>query len=299
MPHRRLIGLLPRRSDYAGFTRGWKADLVAGITVGVVALPLALGFGITTGLGAASGLVTAVVAGLVAAVFGGSNVQVSGPTGAMTVVLVPVVATYGADAVVVVGIMAGVLVLASGVAGVGRYLAYVPWPVVEGFTVGIAVIIFLQQVPTALGVPKPEGDNAALVALEALGHVTADSLPSIAVVVGTAIAVALLPRLHRSLPASLIAIAVAAVVCSVADVDVAVIGDLPRSLPLPSVPSVSLDEVRSLLSPALAVAILCALESLLSARVADGMSGIHHRHAGSHRIVAVRRRRRRHGRHTP
>lgn len=268
----RLTGLLPRASDYAGLARSWRTDVVAGITVGVVALPLALGFGISTGLGAAAGLVTAVVAGLVAAVLGGSNVQVSGPTGAMTVVLVPVVATYGADAVVVVGILAGILVVASAIAGLGRYLAYVPWPVVEGFTVGIAIIIFLQQVPAALGVPKPEGENAALVAVEALLDATASSIPSVAVVVGTALVVALLPRLHRSLPASLIAIVIAAVVCAVAHVDVAVIGELPRSVPLPTVPSVSIDQLRSLLSPALAVAILCALESLLSARVADGMS---------------------------
>ena len=142
-------------------TRGCEAsiagDIVAGVTVGVVALPLALAFGITTGLGAKAGLMTAIVAGFVAAVFGGSNVQVSGPTGAMTVVLVPIVARYGADAVFVVGLMAGVLVLVAAFARVGRYLAYIPWPVIEGFTVGIAVIIFLQQVPAALGVAKPAG----------------------------------------------------------------------------------------------------------------------------------------------
>ena len=111
---------------------------------------------------------TAIVAGLVAAVFGGSNVQVSGPTGAMTVVLVPVVARFGADAVFVVGLMAGVLILAASFARLGRYLAYIPWPVIEGFTVGIAVIIFLQQVPSALGVPKPDGENTAVVAGRAL-----------------------------------------------------------------------------------------------------------------------------------
>ncbi len=116
--------------------------------------PLALAFGITTGLGAEAGLVTAIVAGLVAAVFGGSNVQVSGPTGAMTVVLVPVVARFGADAVLVVGHHRGrSSSLAAAFLRLGRYLAFVPWPVVEGFTLGIAVIIFLQQVPLALGVP--------------------------------------------------------------------------------------------------------------------------------------------------
>ncbi len=125
----------------------------------MVALPLALAFGITSGLGATAGLMTAIVAGFVAGVFGGSNVQVSGPTGAMTVVLVPLVAEYGADAVFVVGLMAGVLVLGASFARLGRLLAYIPWPVIEGFTVGIAVIIFLQQVPNALGVPKPDGEN--------------------------------------------------------------------------------------------------------------------------------------------
>ncbi|HET7055618.1 MAG TPA: SulP family inorganic anion transporter, partial [Thermomicrobiales bacterium] len=142
-----LTGLLPRLSDYPNIRANWKADLVAGLTVGVVALPLALAFGITTGLGAASGLVTAVVAGLVAAVFGGSHVQVSGPTGAMTVVLVPIVAHYGTDAVFAVSIMAGVMIMLGGVLRLGRYLEYMPWPVFEGFTVGIAIIIFLQQVP--------------------------------------------------------------------------------------------------------------------------------------------------------
>ena len=166
----KLTRLLPRRADYAGFSRSWKSDVVAGITVGVVALPLALGFGITTGLGARAGLMTAIIAGFVAAVCGGSNVQVSGPTGAMTVVLVPIVAREGANAVYVVGIMAGVLLLAAAFFRLGRYLAYVPWPVIEGFTVGIAAIIFLQQVPAALGVAKPKGDNTALVAIDALRH---------------------------------------------------------------------------------------------------------------------------------
>jgi len=153
--------LLPRRADYRGWRTSWRADVVAGVTVGIVALPLALAFGITTGLGAAAGLTTAIIAGLVAAIFGGSNVQVSGPTGAMTVVLVPIVARYGADAVFVVGIVAGILVTIAAFARLGRYLEYMPWPVVEGFTIGIAVIIFLQQVPAALGVPKPDGERGA------------------------------------------------------------------------------------------------------------------------------------------
>ncbi len=112
-----------------------------------------------SGLGAEAGIVTAIVAGIVAGVFGGSHVQVSGPTGAMTVVLVPVVAAVGPGGVVVVALLAGLVLVVAGAARLGRYAGVLPWPVVEGFTLGIAMLIFLQQVPAALGVPKPEGDE--------------------------------------------------------------------------------------------------------------------------------------------
>lgn len=270
---RAVTRLLPRRSDYAGLSRSWRGDLIAGATVGVVALPLALAFGITTGLGAEAGLVTAIVAGVVAGVFGGSSVQVSGPTGAMTVVLAPVVARYGADAVLIVGIMAGLLVMTAAFLHLGRYLAFVPWPVVEGFTIGIAVIIFLQQVPSALGVAKPHGDNTALVAAKAVGEAVHHGHLAALGIVGLVVALmALLPRIHRSLPASLVAVIAATGAAGAADLRVTRIGALPHSLPLPSLPSVSATRMSELFSAALAVAILAALESLLSAKVADGMA---------------------------
>ncbi len=267
-------GMLPRRADYAGLRSSWRADLVAGLTVGVVALPLALAFGITTGLGAQAGLITAIVAGLVAAVFGGSNVQVSGPTGAMTVVLVPVVAKYGASAVALLGVIAGVIIVIAAFARVGRLLAYIPWPVIEGFTVGIAAIIFLQQVPAALGVPKPEGENTAAVAWRALRAAFAGdgSWQALAVVALVAAVMIALPRVRRSLPASLIAVVVATVVVHITHAGIALIGALPDSLPAPSLPDASVTSVRALFGPALAVALLAAIESLLSAKVADGMA---------------------------
>lgn len=264
--------LLPRRADYAGLATSWRADVVAGLTVGVVALPLALAFGITTGLGAAAGLTTAIVAGIVAALFGGSALQVSGPTGAMTVVLVPLVARYGADAVVVVGVLAGIVVIAAGLMRLGRVLAYIPWPVVEGFTLGIAVIIFLQQVPAALGVAKPEGDNSAVVAARAVTDAWSDgSLPAVAIVGLTAAVMVVTPRIHRALPASLLAVVVGTVTALLAGWDVATIGALPSTLPTPEVPDVALTELTTYLGPAFAVAMLAAIESLLSAKVADGM----------------------------
>jgi SulP family sulfate permease len=273
-----VTGLLPRARDYAGLKTGWPQDLIAGLTVAVVALPLALAFGITSGLGARAGLVTAIVAGLIAAVFGGSSVQVSGPTGAMTVVLVPLVARYGTAAVPVVGLMAGALLLVAAVSGLGRYVAFLPWPVIEGFTLGIAIIIFLQQVPPALGVAKPRGENTAAVAVRAVaGTLHHGRVAAVGLTVGVALVLVVLPRLRRSLPASLLAVAAATAVAEWAHLDVARIGSLPASLPLPTLPSLSVDQVSTLFSAAFAVALLAGMESLLSAKVADGMAD-HPRH---------------------
>ncbi len=275
-PLTRLRRLLPSRSDYRGLSTSWRSDLVAGLTVGVVALPLALAFGITSGVGAEAGLITAIVAGLVAAVFGGSNVQVSGPTGAMTVVLVPIVARDGVEAVFVVALIAGIVITVGGIVGVGRFLAYVPWPVVEGFTVGIAVIIFLQQVPGILGVAKPEGENTAVVAIRAVGRaVSGDgTLWAVAVAGLVTVVMVIAPRVHKAIPGSLVAIALATAVTARVDASVATIGQIPSSLPTPHLPAVTLGVVSNLFGAVLAVAALGALESLLSAKVADGMAGV-------------------------
>jgi SulP family sulfate permease len=269
----RLRLLLPGSADYKGLRRSWRTDALAGVTVGVVALPLALAFGVTSGVGAAAGLVTAVVAGLVVAVLGGSHLQVTGPTGAMTVVLVPIVARFGPEAVFAVAVLGGLILLLLGLAGFGRAIAYIPWPVVEGFTLGIGVIIFLQQVPMALNVAKPDGENTALVAARAVA--AADLKPALTALAVVALVVALvvlLPRLRKTLPASLIAIVIATVVAEIWRLPVARIGALPSSLPLPSLPPMDPSMVASLFPSALAVAALAGIESLLSARVADGMS---------------------------
>ena len=265
--------ILPERADYSGLSRSWRADLVAGITVGVVALPLALAFGVTSGVGASAGLVTAIVAGLVAAVFGGSNLQVSGPTGAMAVVLVPIVARYGAEAVIPVAIMAGGMVIAMGLFGLGRLVDFIPWPVVEGFTIGIATIIFLQQVPLALDVPKPEGENTGLVAIRAIQAADwASAAQSLALVGVVVLLMVLLPRLRRSFPASIVAVVIATLIVAWLDWDVMTIGPIPSGLPVPSIPVLDTGTTSALFSAALAVAALAAIESLLSARVADGMT---------------------------
>jgi SulP family sulfate permease len=266
-----IWSMLPRRSDYAGLRQSWPRDLAAGVTVGIVALPLALAFGVATGVGAAPGLVTAVIAGTMAAIFGGSHLQVSGPTGAMTVVLIPLVASHGPAVIYPVAILAGILIVAASLLRFGKLLAYIPWPLIEGFTVGIALVIAAQEVPSALGVAKPKIDNAAQAAAVAVGRfVEHPHWTVLALLCFTVAVTAWLPRLHRSLPASLIAILVVTIVASVAGLKVARIGALPSSLPVPALPV--LGQFPGLLGPAAVVAFLAALESLLSAQVADGMS---------------------------
>lgn len=267
-----LVRLLPTRTDYAGLRHTWRGDVVAGITVAIVALPLALAFGITTGMGAAAGLTTAIIAGGVAAVFGGSNVQVSGPTGAMTAVLVPIVHRHGIDAVLLIGLMAGLLVVVGAWLRMGRYLAYIPWPVVEGFTVGIAVIIGLQQLPAILGVSTPDTDGTLPMAWDTVrAALTGVAQGSVAIAALVIVAMLVVTRLHRTLPASLIAIVIATVVADVLSLPIERIGTLPATIGLPSLPALSTDRISLLFSPALAVALLVSLESLLSAKVADGM----------------------------
>ncbi|WP_435121189.1 SulP family inorganic anion transporter [Micromonospora tulbaghiae] len=266
-------GLLPGRADWAAVRRSPRRDLLAGLTVAVVALPLALAFGVTSGLGAQAGLVTAVVAGAVAAVFGGSNLQVSGPTGAMTVVLVPVVQQFGAGGVLMVGALAGLILIALALARLGRYVRYLPAPVIEGFTAGIAVVIALQQVPAALGVTGAHGEKVWAVAADAVARFAAQPRPAaIAVALGVAALMLLGGRWRPAVPFSLVGVAAATALAELAPIDLARIGELPQGLPAPSLGFVDLGALGVLLPSALAVAALAALESLLSATVADGMT---------------------------
>lgn len=240
--------------------------------VALVALPLALGFGIASGAGARAGLITAVVAGIVAAVFGGSRVQVSGPTGAMTVVLVPIVAAHGVDGVLVVGVLAGLILIGLAISGAGRAIRYLPVTVVEGFTLGIAIVIALQQVPLALGVPV-EGERVLEMVWNALRDWVAHPVgtePMIALLV-TVLTLGL-GRWAKALPAALIAVVLATVAVWIVDLPAQTIGTIPSILVLPSIPAVPWADLDGLVLAALAVAALAALESLLSATVADGLT---------------------------
>jgi len=190
----------------------------------------------------------------------------------MTVVLVPVVASVGPSGVAIVALLAGLLLVVLGAARLGRYAGILPWPVVEGFTVGIALLIFLQQVPNALGVARPHGENTAAVAARALGDWGGGGWTTLLVVTLVATTMAVLPRLHHGLPASLVAVAAATGLAEAAHLDVTRIGHIPAGLPMPGLPELSGGHVAQLLSAVVAVAALAAIESLLSAKVADGMA---------------------------
>jgi SulP family sulfate permease len=270
------------RGDFPHTRKDLAADVIAGVTVAIVALPLAIGFGITSGLSATSGIATAIVAGFIAALMGGSRFQVSGPTGAMTVVLIPVISKYGVSAIPVLGIMAAVALLLMALLRLGKFIKHVPGPVVEGFTVGIALLIMLQQFPYALGVAKGEGDRTVISAI----HTVQDALSSglkwqtISVVAITLLIkfniVKILEKFHIKpyVPASFSALAITSIIVVVFDFDVARIGDIPRNVVAWAPPSLSGIDFVGLLMPALSIALLAAIEALLAARVADDLANV-------------------------
>ena len=267
------------RNDFPKSKSEFYSDLAAGLTVAIVALPLAIGFAVTTGMSAASGITTAIIAGFVAALFGGSRYQVSGPTGAMTVVLIPIVTQYGVTAIPALGVMAGLIVVIAAICRAGSVINRVPWAVVEGFTVGIALVIALQQIPLALDFPKGSGDRTYLVAWHTVqGAVSAGlNWNSIAAVVLTLLIKFNYPKIaHRfnfkvHIPASIVAIFTVTVGSFAPQLNLNTIGDIPRSIGTWSANLIEFNAISHLILPAILIALLAAIESLLSARVADGM----------------------------
>ena len=268
---------LPTKSDFPQTRREFIDDLIAGITVAIVALPLAIGFGITSGMSAAAGISTAIIAGFIAALLGGSRLQVSGPTGAMTVILIPVIDRYGVSAIPALGVIAGAIVVLMGLLKLGSLINRVPHFVIEGFTLGIAIIIALQQLPMALGVAKGAGERTAIIALNTVKQ-GSFNYSAVAIVVITLIFKFNFERFLRLLkiktyiPASFGALLFGTTVAKVFSLDVKTIGDIPRNVAKISQPVFG--NLISLLWPALIIALLAAIESLLSARVADSLAHI-------------------------
>ena len=266
---------LPTKSDFPSNRRELLDDAIAGVTVAIVALPLAIGFGITSGMSAAAGISTAIIAGFIAALFGGSRLQVSGPTGAMTVILIPVIQKYGVSAIPALGVIAGVMVILMGLFKLGTIINKVPHYVIEGFTLGIAVIIALQQLPMALGVAKGAGDRTLVIAFNTIksGSFNYASLAIVAITLifkfnFTKILKAL--RIKSYIPASFGALLFGSLAAKALSLNLKTIGEIPRNVATFTTPEFS--NIATLIWPALMIALLAAIESLLSARVADSMA---------------------------
>ena len=257
-------------------------DLVAGIVVGIVALPLAIAFAIASGVTPERGLWTAIVAGVLVSLFGGSRVQIAGPTGAFVVIVYGIVQQHGVDGLMIATMMAGVLLVVFGVAKLGAVIKFIPHPVVTGFTSGIAVIIFTSQLKDFLGLRMGDVPAHFLQKLAAYGsHFGSISPAALGVATGALAIILLWPRVSSRLPAPFVALIATTAVVQLFDIPVETIGSrfgqISGSFPPIAFPDVDLARVTALVGPAFTIALLGGIESLLSAVVADGMIGGRHR----------------------
>ena len=262
------------------------ADLMAGVIVGIVALPLAIAFGIASGVSPEKGIITAIVAGFIISAMGGSKVQIGGPTGAFIVIVAGIIGQYGMTGLTIATLMAGVFLILFGLLRLGTIIKYIPYPIIVGFTSGIAVTIFTTQVKDLLGMTiagSVPGDFIArwIVYFQNLGNIdpwsAAVGLLSVAII-------ATAPKLSKRIPGSLIAIIVMTIAALLLKqyagvTSIETIGDrfsISSQLPGAVVPELTWETVKGLVAPALTIAVLGAIESLLSATVADGVIGDHH-----------------------
>ncbi len=258
------------------------ADLQAGVVVGIVAIPLALAFAIASGVAPEKGLITAAVAGFLVSFLGGSRVQIGGPTGAFVVIVYGIVQKHGVEGLTVCVLIAGVLLILMGLARFGGAIKFIPYPVVTGFTSGIAVIIFSSQIKDLLGLRMGEVPAPFLAKWNAYGANLATASPAaIGVALGSLALLIVWPKISRRIPGPIVAILAASGAVAALGLPVETIGtrfgEIHAAIPAPSLPPLSLDRVRELFSPAVTVALLAAIESLLSAVVADGMIGSRHK----------------------
>ena len=271
------MSLFIPRNSFPNNRKEFLRDVVAGVTVALVAIPLAIGFGVTSGMSAATGIATAIIAGFIAALFGGSRFQVSGPTGAMTVVLIPVIHKYGVSVIPTLGIIAGALLILMSIIRLGDLIKRIPHFVIEGFTFGIGIVIALQQLPLVLNVERARGDRTIPVAYQTLKKAWESGFnfwPIIIAVLTLIIKfntehILRIAKIKFYVPASFMALIVATTVVKIFGIDVPNIAQIPRNVFSWTPPD--LTQVLFLIWPAMMIAFLSAIESLLSARVAEQM----------------------------
>ena len=272
--------LLTTIGDYSW--RAFSGDALAGVTVALVALPLSIAIAIASGADPKAGLVTAIVGGLLISLLGGSRVQIGGPTGAFIVVVYGIIQQFGFDGLLLATLMAGIILVIGGLVRAGRFVALVPEPVIEGFTIGIALIIAISQLKDLLGLSTVKASADLIEALPALWAAREAINPTaLAVGVFSIAGIAMLRRIAPWFPGSLLVVAAASAAVAALSLPVDTIqsrfGALPMGWPSPSLPHISIARISELLPSAFVIAFLAAVESLLSAIVADGMIGSRHR----------------------
>lgn len=266
-----------------GYTKDqFVKDLTAGVIVGVVALPLAIAFAIASGVSPEKGLVTAIIAGFIISAFGGSRVQIGGPTGAFIVIVFGIVAKYGVSGLTIATFMAGFIILILGLTKLGSVIKFIPQSVVVGFTSGIALIIFSTQIKDFLGLDMESVPSEFVYKWGAyFANIHSVNIYAVVITIATILISVYLPRITKKIPGSLVALVLSTVVVSAFNVPVETIyskfGEIPSSFPRPEIPNLSFSIIKDLIEPAFAIALLGSIESLLSAVVADGMIGGRHR----------------------
>ncbi len=274
----KLITVLKEGYSFSLFSK----DLTAGVIVGIVALPLAIAFAIASGVKPEQGLYTAIIAGFLISAFSGSRFQIGGPTGAFIVVIYGIVQQYGYDGLAIATFLAGLLLITMGITRLGVVIKYIPYPVTVGFTTGIALIIFAGQIRDLLGLEMaavPSDFVEKIIAY--IEHINTINLWAVLIGLFTIIVIQVTPKFTRKIPGSLLAIIITTLLVQLLGIPVETIGsrfgEVPNTLPTPKLPNISFELVQKMISPALSIALLAGIESLLSAVVADGMTGRRHR----------------------
>ena len=280
--------LLDTLKKYSG--QDFTADLISGLTVGIVALPLAMAFAIASGVPPQAGIFTAVIAGVIISALGGTKVCIGGPTGAFIVILFGILTKYGAENLAICTVMAGVMLLVMGVAGLGTMIKYIPYPVTMGFTSGIAVLIFITQIKDFFGLTVDKVPSEFLEKMKTLlEHADTFQWPTLALAAASFAVIRLWPRdWQRRVPGSIVALVLGTLAVAFFQLPVETIGTrfggIPQGFPKPQIPALSWENIQHLFQPAFTIALLAAIESLLCAVVADGM--VDDRHDSNQELMA-------------
>ncbi|STB60118.1 SulP family inorganic anion transporter [Clostridium perfringens] len=276
----KLISLLDDKEN--GFSKEqFFKDLIAGIIVAIIALPLSIALGISSGVSPEKGLITAIIAGFIISLLGGSRVQIGGPTGAFVVIVFGIIQNHGVDGLIIATFMAGIILVLLGLLRFGSLIKYIPYPITVGFTSGIAVTLFSTQVKDFLGLSMTKTPSEFIPKWEAyISHMNTTNLYTLAIGLLALIILIFWPKINKKIPGSLIALIVTTLVVFIFNLPVATIGSqfgkISSNIPMPHIPNLNLNTLKALIGPAFTIALLGGIESLLSAVVSDGMIGDKH-----------------------